>query len=133
MTQVACFILTPDAQKADVITAVAHLTPSYTLGFSRKVAAADPAPTVSTAATHWRGHDAGVEQSIPVLWQAVATDGVLPEGFTMPEDATMTEQQIIDAMSGVKIVIGNDVVDSLAWAAAQMAPLGLADVPEPEF
>lgn len=133
MAQINAFILVTDAGKDDLIEAVAHLTPGYILGFSRAVVPISPTPTISTTATHWRANDASVEQSVPVLWQAVAADGALPEDYDLPEGATMTEQEIIDALDGVVVEISNDVPDSNAWAEAKLTPLGLRDRPTPEF
>lgn len=133
MTQVAVFILTPAAQVDAVVAAVAHLTPGYILGFSRVVVPISPEPTTTTTPTHYRAHDAGVDQWKAVRWQAVAIDGALPPDFEMPIDATMTEQEIIDAMAGVTVELSNNVTDSTAWAAAKLAPDGLRDRPEPEW
>ena len=132
MTIVACCILVPDAKKADVEEAIPILTPTYgIIGFIRKVCPTSPTPTWETSPTHWRSHDE-VNQDFASLWQTVAIDGVIPGGWVMPEESTMTELEIVAAMAGTRVYTGGpDVGDTNAWAAGHMAPLLLIDVPPP--
>lgn len=134
MTQVDVSVLAPDAQRVTAATAMNHIAPGYPYpwGFSVPVVPQSPTPNWQTAATHWRAADQ-TEQDYAVAWQYVAVNGSLPLGWTMPQGATMTEQEIIDAMVGVNVWIGNDVGNSVVWAANNMNALepALMDRPQP--
>ena len=124
MTQVDVSVLTPAAQKETAALAMNYIAPGYPYpwGFGRAVVPQSPAPTYETAATHWRAADQ-LEQAYAVAWQYVAVNGSMPDGWTLPEGATMTEQEIVDAMDGVRVWIGNDVGNSVTWAANNMNAL----------
>lgn len=124
MTQIHVAVLAPDAQRFTAAAAMNLIAPGYPYpwSFSVPVVPQTPAPSWETAATHWRAADQ-TEQAYAVAWQYVAANGSLPDGWTLPEDATMTEQEIIDAMSGVHVWIGNDVGNSVTWARDNMNSL----------
>lgn len=128
MTTVAVALVAPDASRAGVETAIAHLSPSYTVSLAVPVCAIAGNVTWQTPATHWYANGASVDQDIASAWQAAAT-GSLPQGYQLPPDATMTEQDILDAMSGIPVWTGANVTDATAWAAANLGPEGLMQVP----
>jgi len=135
MAYVDVCILVPNAKKSAVEEAVNWLTPTYgVMGFSVAVCPVIPAPTWESTPTHWRAADSML-QPIAVAWQYVALEGELPEDFVLDENATMTEQEIIDAFDGTRVWIGNDVGDSVIWAASNMNSLSpvLVDRPQPPF
>lgn len=131
MTNIHVSFLVPTAKKAAAIEACAHLTPAYgQMGFSRPVCPASPAPTYQTTPTHWR-MSAVAEQAYAVAWQYVAVSGSLPAGYEHPAEATMTEQEVIDALDGATVTISNNIADTVTWAAEIMSALdpALVDVP----
>jgi len=125
---VSVALVASDARRADVETAIAHLTPAYTAALTVPVCAIAENVTWQTPATHWYTNGASVDQDIASTWQAAAT-GTLPQGYQLPFDATMTEQDILDAMSGIPVWTGANVTDATAWAAANLEPEGLMQVP----
>lgn len=131
MTNVNVAFLVTDANKTAAIEACGYLTPDYGLmSFMRAVVPASPPPDYLTPITHWRMADE-TDQSYAVIWQSVAKDGALPDGFELPPGATMTEQEIIDAFVGAHVWIGNDVGNSVIWARDNMNSLvpPLVDLP----
>lgn len=116
------------ARVAGVEAAIALLTPSYTAALTVPVCAIGEGVTWQTAPTHFYTNGASVDQDIAAIWQAAAT-GALPDGYEVPPEATMTEQDIIDAMDGIPVWTGANVSDATAWAAANLAPEGLMQVP----
>lgn len=133
MTIVNVSVLAPAAQRETAALAMNYIAPGYPYawGFSRAVAPQSPEPTWETTPTHWRAADQ-LEQAFAVAWQYVAVNGAMPEGWSLPQGATMTELEIIDAMSGVRVWIGNDVGDSVTWARNNMNALtpALMDLPD---
>lgn len=132
MTQIDVSVLVPDANRVAAASAMNHLAPDYPYpwSFSVPVVPQSPTPTSSTTATHWRAADQ-TEQDYAVAWQYVAVNGSLPQGYTLPGDATMTEQEIIDAMAGAHVWIGNNVGNSVTWAADNMNALDPALMDRP--
>ena len=133
MTQIDVSVLAPDAQRVSAAVAMNYIAPGYAYpwGFSRAVVPQSPAPTYETPATHWRAADQ-TEEAYAIAWQYVAVNGELPEEWTIPDGATMTEQEIIDAMVGVRVWIGNDVGDSVTWARDNMNALAVPLMDRPQ-
>ena len=122
------------ARRAAVEGAIALLTPSYTAALTVPVCAIAEGVTWQTPATHYYTNGASVEQGIPVIWQAAAGNngnpGVLPDGFEITDpEATMDEQDILDALAGIPIWTSVNVADAQKWAAANLEPEGLMLVP----
>lgn len=133
MTTVDVSVLVPAAQREAAARAMNLIAPGYPYpwGFSRAVALKSPAPTSQTAPTHWRAADQ-LEQEYAVAWQYVAVNGAVPAGWVLADGASMTEQEIVAAMAGVRVWIGNDVGNSVSWARDNMNSLtpALMDVPD---
>lgn len=125
---VSVALVASDAARANVEAAIAHLTPSYTAALTVPVCAIVEGVTWQTPATHWYTNGASVDQDIASAWQAAAT-GTLPDGYELPFDATMTEQDILDALAGVPIWTGANVTDAMEWAVANLTAEGLMLVP----
>lgn len=130
MTNIAVAIIVSDTKRADVIEAVSHLTPSYAMGFIRKCCAIDPGATWQTPPTHWYSNDAGMDSALSSVWQDAA-DGTLPYGYALPNGATMTEQEILDAMAGLILFTAINSNDAIAWAMTNLTSEGLQFVPDP--
>lgn len=128
MTTVSVQLVASDARRAGVEQAIAYLTPTYTAALTIGVCAIAEGVTWQTPATHWYTNGASVDSAITDIWMAAAT-GTLPDGFTLPEDATMTGQDVLDAMSGIPIWTGVNITDFLAWADANLAGEGLMRIP----
>lgn len=121
-------IVAPIARVADVEAAIALLTPQYTAGLTVPVCAIQEGATWQTPATHYYTNGASVDQDVPVIWQAAAV-GTLPDGFTVDPEASMTAQDILDALDGIPIWTGANVTDATAWATANLTAEGLMLVP----
>ena len=101
-------MLVTDAQKLAVETAVNELTPEYTIGFIRKIAALDPAITWETPQTHWYLNAQSVPDIVVAAWQTFA--------------ATAT---------GLILFIAVNADNPLEWAYSNLASQGLQFVPDP--
>jgi hypothetical protein len=126
---IAVALVASDARRAAVEEAIALLTPSYTAALTIPVCAIGEGVTWQTPATHWYTNGASVDQGIASVWQAAAL-GTLPNGFEITDpEATMTAQDILDAMAGIPIWTGANVTDATGWADANLEPEGLMRVP----
>lgn len=128
MTTVSVQLVAPDDRKVGVEQAISYLTPSYTAALTIGVCAIAEGVTWQTPPTHWYTNGSSVDSGITDIWMAAAT-GMLPDGFTLPEDATMTAQDVLDAMAGIPIWTGVNITDFLAWADANLAGEGLIRIP----
>lgn len=124
----AAAIVAPAAKRTQIEAAIAILTPTFTVALTMPVCAIGPGVTWQTPATHYYTNGASIDQDIVAVWQAAAL-GALPPAFELPPEATMTEQDILDALTGVPVWSGANVTDAGAWAAANLTPEGLMLVP----
>lgn len=102
-------MLVTDAQKSATETAIAALTPEYSIGFIRKVAPITPAPTWQTPQTHWYMNASAVPDDVVAAWLAAAPD-----------------------LDGVILFTATNAENPLEWAYSNMASQGLMFVPDPE-
>lgn len=134
MSMVSAAVLVEDAKKVPVTEMSLVLTPSFNLAFAMKVCAipgiGDPPVTWETPPTYWYTNAQSVDGEYATAWLDAAS-GVLPAGFALDPETGVTEQDVLDAFAGARVWIGNDVGDFLLWADANLAPLGLARIPEP--
>lgn len=100
-------ILVTDAAKEAVTSTVNDLTPEYTIGFIRKVAAINPAMTWEEPATHWYTNASSVPEAVVTAWQEAAP-----------------------SLTGVVMFVAINADNPLEWAFSNLASQGLQFVPD---
>lgn len=126
-TYISASYCATDAKRSAVEQAVAILTPMNTIGLGNKVCAIDPGVTWQTPATHWHGNYASIDADVVLIWQN-AVAGTLPEGIDLSE-ASMTAQEIIDAMDGLLLWTAQNCTNATTWATTNLEVEGLMLVP----
>lgn len=131
-TYVSAALVASSERRAAVEAAIALLTPTFTVGLTVPVCAIGPGVTWETPASHYYTNAASVDLTIATVWLAAAK-GNLPPDFELPPEATMTVQDIIDALHGIPVWTGANVSDAVEWADANLEPEGLMRVPPEEW
>ena len=101
-------ILVTDAQRDAVASAINDLTPEYTIGFIRPVAALGPGTTWETPASHWYTNASSVPEEVITAWQEAAP-----------------------SLTGVVMFVAINADNPLEWAYSNLASQGLQFVPDP--
>lgn len=100
-------ILVTDAVKNAGALAVNDLTPEYTIGFIRPVAALGPGTTWETPATHWYTNASSV-----------------------PDDVVSAWQEAVPSLTGIVMFVAINADNPLEWAYSNLASQGLQFVPD---
>lgn len=100
-------ILVTDAQRDAVTLAVNDLTPEYTIGFIRKVAAINASITWEEPATHWYTNASSVPDDVVSAWQEAAP-----------------------SLTGVVMFVAINADNPLEWGYSNLASQGLQFVPD---
>lgn len=103
-------LLATAAQKDAITGGINALTPDYTVGFARKVAAINPAMLWSQPATHWYANASGVPDEVLMAWQDYAASAV-----------------------GLVLFVAINADNPLGWAVTNLTSQGLQFVPAQEL
>lgn len=101
-------ILVTDAEKDTVTTMLNELTPEYTVGFVRKVAALG-ATDWQTPASHWYTNAQNVPDEVVTAWQTAASTA-----------------------AGIIMFTAINADNAFQWAQSNLASQGLMFVPDQE-
>lgn len=114
MTTLAVALIVTNTRKAAVQTAIAGLTPDYTIGFSRACcASSSPDLTWETAPTHWYANASAVNAVHASAWQEAVT-GAGPS----------------DPLHGLILFTAQNADDPSGWARSNLESQGLRFVPD---
>lgn len=102
-------MLVPDADKANVISDIAALTPDWSISFIRPCCAVDPVPTWETPPTHWYNSSQVVPDDIVEAWTGYFT-----------------------ARPALKMFTALNAENAYGWAVSNLASQGLRFVPDEE-
>lgn len=103
-------MLVTDLNKSDTETFINELTPSYTIGFIRKICPINPTPTWETAHTHWYMNASAVPDDILAAWQEEAPN-----------------------LEGVIMFTATNADNPLEWAYSNLSSQGLVFKPDQEI